>query len=534
MPGIRPRAAWMAGVLSAVTAAGLLTGGPANAVVGTPLNDSYAFTAQLDLDNGKRSCSGVLVEQQWVATAASCFVDNPAQGIQVPAGKPALPTTATIGRVDADHQTGTTVDVVELVPRTDRDLVMARLAKPVTGIAPIGLSSSLLVPGEDLRVTGAGRTKEEWVPQRLHTAMFTAGEVKDGTVALSAKSDSAAICQGDTGGPAFRDINGRYELVGIHSRSWQGGCLGTDPAETRTGAVDARTDDIAGWIQAVASRTLLARANWANAGYMASGHFTNNGASDSKRRMDLFVVWKDGSASLYQGADHDDPKYPFTIEYKIAGAGSTWKYARAITGGNFAGTGSDGLFVKWTDGEVTEYAHLDQNGVHGEKKLVKGVNEDPKNYWKNAKLVAAGRFTPNSQRDDVITLWEDGSTSMYTNIDAKGVSAHTQLGKDGWTAAAQITAGEFTGKGTADLLIRWTDGQTTIFPGVDAKGFHNSRINIRPEKSAWANAEILTTGAFAIAGARPNDILIRWSNGPLSYYPGVDAKGTHSEIQLVG
>ncbi|MEV5511297.1 trypsin-like serine protease [Streptomyces orinoci] len=136
MPGIRPRAAWMAGVLSAVTAAGLLTGGPANAVVGTPLNDSYAFTAQLALD-GKRSCSGALVGQQWLVTAASCFVDNPAQGIQIPAGKPALTTTATIGRVDADHQTGTTGEVkdgtVALSAKSDNGVVHAWLNNGGTG-----------------------------------------------------------------------------------------------------------------------------------------------------------------------------------------------------------------------------------------------------------------------------------------------------------------------------------------------------------------------------------------------------------------
>jgi hypothetical protein len=38
------------------------------------------------------------------------------------------------------------------------------------------------------------------------------------------------------------------ELVAVNSRSWQSGCLGNDPAETRTGAIDTRVDDLASWV----------------------------------------------------------------------------------------------------------------------------------------------------------------------------------------------------------------------------------------------------------------------------------------------
>ncbi|NJP83073.1 trypsin-like serine protease, partial [Streptomyces sp. AA8] len=77
--------------------------------------------------------------------------------------------------------------------------------------------------------------------------------VKEVTVDYSAKTQGAAICQGDNGGPAFRDIGGKFELVGVNSRSWQGGCFGTDEKETRTGAVGTRVDDIEKWIRGVVS-----------------------------------------------------------------------------------------------------------------------------------------------------------------------------------------------------------------------------------------------------------------------------------------
>ncbi|MEU2855475.1 S1 family peptidase [Streptomyces syringium] len=529
MPAIRPRAAWVTGILASAVTASLLAGVPANAVVGEAAKDgTYPFTAKLDIGGGQRSCSGALVEQQWLVTAASCFADNPAQGYKVAAGTPKLRTTATIGRADLTRDSGSVVDVVELVPREDRDLVMAKLAKPVTGISPTGLGFNPLLPGEDLWVAGYGRTKDEWVPDRMHYAKFTVEAVKDTTIGLTGKSDDAAVCQGDTGGPTFRDIGGRYELVGVHSMSGHGGCFGSDETQTSRNASEARVDDIAGWVQTVSSRNLLSRANWKNAAHMASGYFTG-GSAAGKRRMDLFVVWKDGSASLYQGADHSDPKYPFSAEHKVADAGSYWKDARAVTGGNFTGRGSDGIAVRWASGKLSTYTHADQNGFHDEKELAYS------DTWKRARLITAGRYTANPLRDDLLVLWDDGSTSMYSDTDTNGVRKESQLTKadKSWTEAAQISAGEFTGKKTADLVIRWNDGNTSLFPGVDTAGYHG-RIRIRPDDSAWKNAQILTTGSFTAAANRPNDILIRWSNGNVSYYPGVDADGTHSEVQLVG
>ncbi|MFF4221667.1 S1 family peptidase [Streptomyces abikoensis] len=528
----RTRAAWSAGLLAAVVGSGLLTAAPASAVAGPSAKDgSYPFVAKLDI-GGERGCSAALVEKQWLVTAASCFADDPAKGFTVAAGAPKLKTTAVIGRADLTRNSGTVANVVELVLREDRDLVMAKLDKPVTGITPASLSFNAPLAGEELWAAGYGRTRSEWVPDNLHYAKFTAGAVKDTSISLTGKAEDVVLCKGDTGGPAFREVGGRYELVGVNSTSWQGGCFGNED-ETRKGAVDARADDIAGWIQSVSSRTLLPRSSWKYASYTASGYFAG-GSNDGKRRMDLFVVWKDGEATLFQGADHDDPKQPFSAEYKIADKGSYWQDARAVTGGKFTENGSDGITVRWASGKVSTYMHVDQNGVHDEKTLRPGGGDNP--FWKNARLITAGRFTENSLRDDLLVLWEDGSTSMYSDIGTKGLSGWTQLTKadNGWKNAAQISAGEFTGKKTADLLIRWNDGQAQLFPGVDTAGYHGSRITVRPVGSAWKNAQTLTVGSFTAPGKGPNDVLVGWNDGNVSYYPGVDAAGTHGEVQLVG
>ncbi|MFF1798773.1 S1 family peptidase, partial [Kitasatospora sp. NPDC058263] len=226
----RPRATGIAALVTAATPTCVLPAGtPAGAVAGDIATaGSYAFTAKLDIGDGKRACTGALVDPFWVVTAASCFADDPSRPTTVPAGPPALKTTATVGRTDLTTTAGQVRDVVELVPRTDRDLVMARLVNPVIDITPLALSSTAPTAGEELRVTGYGRTRTEWVPDKLHSALFTVGGVDPTGLAITAKAPTdATVCKGDTGGPALRQVGDHYELAALNSRSRQNGCLGS-------------------------------------------------------------------------------------------------------------------------------------------------------------------------------------------------------------------------------------------------------------------------------------------------------------------
>ncbi|HET6858706.1 MAG TPA: trypsin-like serine protease [Streptomyces sp.] len=248
-------AALIAGPLALCAApASAVTGGAASA------DTTYAYTARLDIGDGARGCSGTLIDAEWLLTAASCFVDAPAAGLTVPAGAPKLKTTAVIGRADLTGTQGAERRVVELVPRADRDVVLARLNRPVANVAPIALATAAPSAGEELKFAGYGRTRDEWAPLKLHTGAYGVDSAAATTATVTGKNGAAA-CMGDSGGPVVRVTNGTHQLVGLNSQSYQGGCLGTDAARTSTGGVAARVDDLRDWVASKVGATRISDFN---------------------------------------------------------------------------------------------------------------------------------------------------------------------------------------------------------------------------------------------------------------------------------
>ncbi|MFE0508843.1 trypsin-like serine protease [Streptomyces sp. NPDC058964] len=384
-----------------------------------------AASARLDVD-GRHGCSATLVAPQWLLTAASCFTDTP--GGTLAPGAPKLKTIATIG--------GSAQQVVNLVPRSDRDVVMAQLAQPVRGITPLAMAGKAPAAGDEVQAAGFGRTRDDWVPDQVHAAAFTVQNIAATTLDLAAKSDRAAVCKGDTGGPVLSTAGGHTAIAGVNSLSWQGGCLGADANETRTGAVAARVDDLTGWVQQVAYSTTFAAAPWKHAVRMTAGYFTG-GSAGGTRRMDLIVVWDDGEVTLYQGGAVDDPAHPFAAEHQLQPEKSIWTHAVNVTSTNTGG-GTDGVVVRWSDGEMTHYTTVDAKGFHGEKQLAPPHTGE----WENGvQQLSAGNLSANGRRDDLLVDWKDGHVSVFSDLESNGLKKQTQtFAKNStWPNAEQLT-----------------------------------------------------------------------------------------------
>ncbi|MFJ8694948.1 trypsin-like serine protease, partial [Streptomyces roseolilacinus] len=351
--------------LAALTAAAVamplvLSTAPGHAVTGPAVTDgSYAFTARLEIGEGesKRACSGVLVDVRWVMTAASCFGNGLTE---ITPGKPPSKTVATVGRIDLTTTAGRVAEVVELVPRPGRDLVLARLAAPATGVTPVSVAATPAVAGDTLTAAGYGRTTTEWAPLRLHTAAFGVDGVTDSSVDITGKTSGDALCKGDTGGPLLRRQDGRIELVGINSRSWQGGCFGTDPAETRTGAISTRTDGLGPWM------TLVTGARWGQAGENAEASQELSGDFDGDGKADTAVLHKYAPAA--SGANHtalwkftstaSSTYHPVRAWDNLASSPGSWNWdASKSVAGDFNADGRTDVAVLYDNGQQADKSY---------------------------------------------------------------------------------------------------------------------------------------------------------------------------------
>jgi hypothetical protein len=445
----------------------------AHAAIGTPTPDGgHAFTAHLDIGgNGTRSCSAALVDPQWLVTAASCFAEDPQSGTAPAAGKPGLRTIATIGRTTLSGSGGHVTEVVQIVPRAGRDLAYARLATPATGITPVALADSAPAAGDELTVLGYGRTRAEWVPGRLHQANYTLGAADSDSLTMSGRTAEDSVCKGDTGGPVLRARGSGYELVAVNSRSWQGGCFGSD--ETRTGAVAARTDGIPGGATLRGGQTLrsgdtlLSKSARATMG--ADGNLTISSNAGK-------TLWSSGTAGNAGATCTLDTSGNLTV--KSAGGATLWQSRTSAPGGTAALDDRGNLVVR----DVAGGSLWSSNTV-----VRNDLNGDGRSDFAAWYDFGDGR--------DAINRFLTGPDGTFL---APGNGWITTT--DTWTAArAKVLTGDYNGDGLADVagVYGYADGTIRAWTWL-AKGNGGYATPFRSvEVANWTfNRLTFTSGDF--------------------------------------
>ncbi|MGP9017941.1 FG-GAP-like repeat-containing protein [Streptomyces sp. BR1] len=500
------RAAWTTGLLAATTmAAGLISAPPVGAVAGDTAQDgAYSFAVKIHIGDGQRTCSGALVDPQWVLTAASCFAENPQQGFDIPAGAPKMKARVTQEGGSPGRPVNVEGQIAELVPAKGRDLVMARMYSGIInggdkytgfepalrhgdGAVPIQIAATAPVEGESLRVVGFGRTRDEWVPDNPHTGTFSVGAVGSDSFSIDKQTDSSAsLCKGDAGAPAFREKAGKVELVGINSRSWQGGCFGE--SETRTGAVETRVEDVSDWIQKTRRRakppTLSALTTTAD--------FNRDG------RTDMAAVFDDGSLNVFYANANG------TLEYgrMLWKWDFSWGSVKRIVAGDYNGDGLADIAAVADDGSLRLYLGKPDGG------LVDGKQMWSDRSWSTMLQVARYK-ADSSGRDGLVAVWGDGSLYSYTtNADGTLSGQKRQMWRDStWKPMKQIATGDFNSDGRDDIAAITSDGGLRGYYG-NAQGLLDDGVSMWADKS-WTNANALLGGD--VNGDGKSDLVGLWT-----------------------
>ncbi|MFE3180412.1 trypsin-like serine protease [Streptomyces violascens] len=215
---------------------------------------------------------------------------------------------------------------------------------------------------------------------------------------------------------------------------------------------------------------------WADhAVQVVAGDFTGDSGSD------LIVRWTDGEVTLYPSVD--EKGFHGEVQLHKPEPDDTWQHAVAMTVGRFGGNDKmDDLVVRWTDGEVTIYQNT---GTALGRQIIAVQPKTPQaETWKHAVEIGSGDYTGNDGWD-LIVRWSDGEVTNYADFDGSSTWREHKwyAPNELLTHAVLVTGGDFSDNPYADdTIIRWTDGELSLYTDGDEKGLGKQNPLVVPAK----------------------------------------------------
>jgi secreted trypsin-like serine protease len=218
-----------------------LTASPAGAIVGGggAASENIARAVVTIIGSRGSFCSGGLIAQDLVLTAAHCVLPGADYKVIIPGETP--PRLLDIRRIAAHPQFS--VQAI-LAHRASADVALLQLLAPLPASkapAPLGAPAISITAGARLTIAGVGVTRRgDGKSGGTNRAADLATTGKPGTLQIRLADPLTAntreglgACTGDSGAPAFEMQDGRAVIVGVVS--WSTGANNTDGCGGLTG-----------------------------------------------------------------------------------------------------------------------------------------------------------------------------------------------------------------------------------------------------------------------------------------------------------
>ena len=252
---------------------------------------------------------------------------------------------------------------------------------------------------------------------------------------------------------------------------------------------------------------------------VAAGDFNGDG------KLDVVGVDANSNMQYYPGNGAGSVSGPGT---PMLGTTGLWANFKAVAAGDFTGTGHTGVAGIDANNNLKFYPGDGAGHLSGGINMMPGTN----GLWANFKAITAGDFTGTGHigiagidaNNNMMFYPGDGAGHLGTGIPMLGTSGL-------WAGFKAITAGDFTGTGKLGIAGIDANNNLKFYPGDGAGHVSSAAIAMLGTNGLWANFHAVMAGDFT--GTGKLGIAGIDANNNLKFYPGDGAGHLSGGTQML-